>query len=655
MKLIDVPLQTFNNGSQSSDIILEVNNLYKMSTFKELGLNDEILKALTDLGYETPSEIQEKAVPQVISSTQDLKAFAQTGTGKTAAFSLPVLQNLDASSKATQAIILSPTRELAVQIGKNIESFAKYMKGVNVLTVYGGANIQDQIRGLNKGVQIVVGTPGRTVDLIKRRALKLDNVKWLILDEADEMLNMGFKDELDQVLEVTPDDKQTLLFSATFPREVESIARNYMNNPIEITAGKKNTGSDNVSNEYYVVTERNRYPALKRICDANPDVYGIVFCRTKRETAQVAENLIQDGYNADALHGDLSQGQRDGVMQKFRAKSLQILVATDVAARGLDVNSLTHVINYKLPDQTEAYTHRSGRTGRAGKTGISIALITNKEVGRLRPIERKINKKFEKKEVPTGEVICKNQLFSLIENVKETEVNHDQIDSYLETIYGSLEGLNREELIQKFVSVEFNKFLKYYANSRDLNDAERASSSRDDDRGKSRDDENMTRFFINLGRKDELNPGKLIGLINEQDITNNVEIGQIEILDTFSFFELDKNFTDETISSFQGAEFNGRSVNVEVTEKKKRAGGGGGRRNDRRGGSEERRGRGRRYEGGGRSDRKEGGRSDRGDSRRRETGSSDRGERRSSDRPDRSDRSSSDRPERSSGFGRRRD
>jgi ATP-dependent RNA helicase DeaD len=632
-----------------------------MSTFKELGLNDEILKALTDLGYETPSEIQEKAVPQVISSTQDLKAFAQTGTGKTAAFSLPILQKLDASSKATQAIILSPTRELAVQIGKNIESFSKYMRGVNVLTVYGGANIQDQIRGLNRGVQIVVGTPGRTVDLIKRRALKLDNVQWLILDEADEMLNMGFKDELDQVLEVTPESKQTLLFSATFPREVESIARNYMDNPVEITAGQKNRGSDNVSNEYYVVTERNRYPALKRICDANPDVYGIVFCRTKRETAQVAENLIQDGYNADALHGDLSQAQRDGVMQKFRAKSLQILVATDVAARGLDVNNLTHVINYKLPDQTEAYTHRSGRTGRAGNKGISIALITNKEVGRLRPIERKINKKFEKKVVPTGEEICKSQLFSLINNVKETEVNHEQIDSYLESIYSSLEGLDREALIQKFVSVEFNKFLKYYSNSRDLNDAERTSSrgDRSDDRGKSRDDENMTRFFINLGRKDELNPGKLIGLINDQNITDNVEIGQIEILDTFSFFELDKNFTDETIAAFGDVSLNGRSVNVEITQKKKRSGGGGGRR----GGSEERRGRGRRFEGRGRSDdrggrsdsrRRDGGGSDRRSSDRR-SASSDRGDRRDRpDRSDRSDRSSSERPQRSEGFGRRR-
>jgi ATP-dependent RNA helicase DeaD len=609
-----------------------------MSTFTELGLNDEILKALQDLGYEKPSEIQEKAVPQVINSTDDLKAFAQTGTGKTAAFSLPVLQLLDAKSKNTQAIILSPTRELAVQIGNNIKEFSKYMKGVNVLTVYGGANIDEQIRGLRKGVQIVVGTPGRTVDLIKRKQLHLDNVKWLILDEADEMLNMGFKDELDQVLEVTPDEKQTLLFSATFPREVEAIARNYMNSPIEITAGQKNTGSDNVSNEYYVVTERNRYPALKRICDANPDVYGIIFCRTKRETAQVAENLMQDGYNADALHGDLSQSQRDAVMQKFRNKTLQILVATDVAARGLDVNSLTHVINYKLPDQTEAYTHRSGRTGRAGNKGVSIALITNKEVGRLRPIERKISKKFEKKEVPTGEEICKSQLFSLIDNVKKTEVNHEQIDSYLETIYSSLEGLEREELIQKFVSVEFNKFLKYYTNSRDLNVAERERGR--DDRGKERDDENMSRFFINLGRKDDLNPGKLIGLINQQNITNNVEIGQIEILDTFSFFELDKNFTDETITAFTDATFNGRNVNVEITEKRKRSGGGGGGRR------EDRRGRGRRFEGGRREDR----RSD----RRGGSGNYDKNKSGKSYGPDRSDRTSSDKPDRSAGFGRRR-
>jgi len=356
---------------------------HSMSTFLELGLKEPINKALTDLGYEKPTVIQEKAIPQIITSTDDLKAFAQTGTGKTAAFSLPILELADDTKKNTQAIILSPTRELAVQIGNNIKEFAKYMPNIKVVTVYGGANIEEQIRGLKRGAQIVVGTPGRTVDLINRRALKLGNIEWLVLDEADEMLNMGFKDELDKVLDATPETKQTLLFSATFPREVEAIARNYMTKPVEITSGQKNTGSDDVSHEYYLVTERTRYQALKRIADLNPNIYAIIFCRTRRETQEVADNLIKDGYNADALHGELSQAQRDSVMGKFRKKTVQILVATDVAARGLDVNSLTHVINHKLPDQIENYTHRSGRTGRAGKTGISIALVSNKEKGRI--------------------------------------------------------------------------------------------------------------------------------------------------------------------------------------------------------------------------------------------------------------------------------
>ncbi|MBL4905607.1 MAG: DEAD/DEAH box helicase, partial [Flavobacteriaceae bacterium] len=350
-----------------------------MSTFLELGLKEEINKALTDLGYESPTVIQEKAIPQVIASSQDLKAFAQTGTGKTAAFGLPIIEKIDAKSKNTQAIILSPTRELAVQIGKNIQEFSKYIPEIKVTTVYGGANIDEQIRSLKRGSQIVVGTPGRTVDLIKRRALKLGDIKWIVLDEADEMLNMGFKDELDKILEATPDTKQTLLFSATFPREVESIAKNYMDNPVEITSGEKNKGADTVDHEYYVVTERTRYPALKRIADVNTDIYAIVFCRTRRETQEVANTLIKDGYSADALHGDLSQAQRDGVMDKFRKKSIQILVATDVAARGLDISNLTHVINHKLPDQIENYTHRSGRTGRAGNKGISIVLANSKE------------------------------------------------------------------------------------------------------------------------------------------------------------------------------------------------------------------------------------------------------------------------------------
>ncbi|SNR32127.1 DEAD/DEAH box helicase [Lutibacter flavus] len=553
-----------------------------MTTFKDLGLNENIIKALTDLGYENPTEIQEKAIPQVIASKEDLKAFAQTGTGKTAAFSLPILEQIDTQSKDTQAIILSPTRELALQIAKNIEEFAKHIKGFNVTAVYGGASIDDQIRKLRKGMHIVVGTPGRTVDLINRKQLKLNNVQWLVLDEADEMLNMGFKDELDKILAVTPKEKQTLLFSATFPREVESIAKNYMTKPVEITSGEKNKGSDQVSHQYYVVSERNRYNALKRIADVNPDIYSIIFCRTRRETQEVADKLIKDGYNADALHGDLSQAQRDSVMGKFRKKVLQILVATDVAARGLDVTDLTHVINHKLPDQIESYTHRSGRTGRAGKEGISIAIVTAREKGKLRPIERMIGKKFVSTPVPTGKEICQNQLLKLIDKVHDIKVNETEINEFLPSIYEKLEGLDREELIKRFVSLEFNTFLTYYENAPDLNDSDqmRGSDRGSDSRGKRRDDENMTRFFINVGRKDKLNPARLIGLINDQKIAKNIEIGQIEILDTFSFFELDKNYKDQTISAFQEGDvsFEGRNVNVEITEKKRSGRSGGGRR-----------------------------------------------------------------------------
>ena len=543
-----------------------------MSTFLELGLKEPINKALTDLGYEKPTVIQEKAIPQIITSTDDLKAFAQTGTGKTAAFSLPILELADDTKKNTQAIILSPTRELAVQIGNNIKEFAKYMPNIKVVTVYGGANIEEQIRGLKRGAQIVVGTPGRTVDLINRRALKLGNIEWLVLDEADEMLNMGFKDELDKVLDATPETKQTLLFSATFPREVEAIAKNYMTKPVEITSGQKNTGSDDVSHEYYLVTERTRYQALKRIADLNPNIFAIIFCRTRRETQEVADNLIKDGYNADALHGELSQAQRDSVMGKFRKKTVQILVATDVAARGLDVNSLTHVINHKLPDQIENYTHRSGRTGRAGKTGISIALVSNKEKSRIGAIERIIKKKFVQGKVPSGKEICQNQLMHLIDKVNAIEVKQSEIEDFLPSIYEKLEGLSREELIQKFVSLEFNSFLSYYENARDLNDL----SSKDTGRNGRGSNENMTRFFINIGRKDSLNPARLIGLINDQKITDNIEIGAIDILDTFSFFEIDKKFEEQTLNSFSEnqPEFSGRGVNIEITKKER----GGGRR-----------------------------------------------------------------------------
>ena len=605
-----------------------------MSTFLELGLKEPINRALTDLGYEKPTVIQEKAIPQIISSTDDLKAFAQTGTGKTAAFSLPILELLDTNSKNVQAIILSPTRELAVQIGNNIKDFCKYLPDVKVATVYGGSSMEDQIRSLKRGAQIVVGTPGRTVDLINRRALKLGNVQWLVLDEADEMLNMGFKDELDKVLEATPETKQTLLFSATFPREVEAIAKNYMTKPVEITSGEKNAGSDNVSHEFYGVTERTRYPALKRIADLNPDIYAIIFCRTRRETQEVADNLIKDGYSADALHGDLSQAQRDSVMGKFRKKTIQILVATDVAARGLDVTELTHVINHKLPDQIENYTHRSGRTGRAGNKGISIVLVNGKEKGKLRQIERIIKKKFIEGKVPSGKEIVQNQLMNLIDKVQNTEVNESEMEEFLPSIYEKLESLDREELIKKFVSLEFNTMLKYYENSKDLNDL----SSRDNSRARM-ENENMTRFFINIGRKDNLNPGKLIGLINDQNIGDKIEIGSIDILDTFSFFELDKNFEDQTLEAFASnqPDFDGRSVNIEIT-KKERSGGG------RRGGKKPFG----KKEGGGFGRRKgsEGSSSSRG-----------RSDRRSSDRPDRSDRSSggaSGERRSSGGFGRKR-
>jgi len=602
-----------------------------MSTFLELGLKAPIIKALSGLGYEKPTVIQEKAIPQIISSTDDLKAFAQTGTGKTAAFSLPIIELLDPSSSNVQAIILSPTRELAVQIGNNIKDFCKYLKEVKVTTVYGGSSIEDQIRSLKKGSQIVVGTPGRTVDLINRRALKLGNVQWLVLDEADEMLNMGFKDELDKVLEATPETKQTLLFSATFPREVESIAKNYMTKPVEITSGQKNQGSDNVNHEYYSVTERTRYPALKRIADLNPNIYAIIFCRTRRETQEVADKLIKDGYSADSLHGDLSQAQRDSVMGKFRKKTIQILVATDVAARGLDVSELTHVINHKLPDQIENYTHRSGRTGRAGNKGISIVLVNGKEKGKLRPIEKIIKKKFIQAKVPSGKEICQNQLMNLIDKVQAIEVNETQINEFLPNIYDKLKDLDREELIQKFVSLEFNTMLAYYENAKDLNDL----SSKDNSRARSTN-ENMTRFFINIGRKDSLNPAKLIGLINDQNIGDKIEIGAIDILDTFSFFELDKDFEDKALDAFASnqPDFDGRSVNIEVTKKERS----GGRR---------------------RGSKKSFGKKDGGFGRRRSTEGSSRrsnssGGRRKTDRPDRSERKSNGDRKPSSGFGRRR-
>ena len=531
-----------------------------MSKFKQLGLSEEIINALEKLGYENPTEIQEKAIPEILINKNDVKAFAQTGTGKTAAFSLPIIEQIDANSKNIQAIILSPTRELAIQIAKNIEEFSKNIKGIRTVCVYGGSNITNQINSLKRGVQIVVGTPGRTVDLIKRRALKLQNIKWVVLDEADEMLNMGFKEDLDKILKVTPNNKQTLLFSATFPKEVEAIAKNYMQNPVEISAGKKNIGADTVTHEIYTVSERNRYATLKRIVDMNVNIYGIIFCRTRRETQEISDKLIQDGYSVDSLHGDLSQAQRDLVMRKFRNKKIQILVATDVAARGIDVTDLTHVINHKLPDQIESYTHRSGRTGRAKNKGISVVIASAKEQGRVRQIERLINKKFIEKEVPSGKEICNAKLDQYVEKIKKLEIDESQIDEHLETITNQLKKLTKDELIKRFVFNEFETLLNYYNKEGDI--------AKDKGRSERTSDENMQRFFINIGKMDELNPARMIGLINDT-LDKKVDIGQIEILKSFSFFEADKRYTEEILEAFRGVIRRGRRVSVEKTENKK--------------------------------------------------------------------------------------
>ena len=452
-----------------------------MTTFQQMGLKQEVLSALDAMGFEQPTSIQAKAIPQIISSTQDLIGRAQTGTGKTGAFGIPILNNLDLKSDHVQALILCPTRELCLQITKEIQNFAQHLPMVKVVPVYGGSSMDTQVFALRNKAQIVVATPGRALDLVNRKKLKLEQLQWLVLDEADEMLSMGFKDDMDAILATTPKEKQTLLFSATLPHEIMRIVKTYMNNPIEIAAEKVQTGADNVTHHYYEVQAKDRYVAIKRILDAHPDIYAIVFCRTRAETKEIAEKLSGDGYNSDALHGDLSQQQREYTMSRFRSKTLQLLIATDVAARGLDVNDLTHVINYNLPDDPDVYIHRSGRTGRAHRKGVSITIIHSREHNRLRDLERRIGKPFEKKLVPTGKQICEKQLYHLVDKVENVEVDESQINDYLPVIFSKLSWLDRDELIKRFMSIEFNQFLSYYKDSRDIN----LDSKNRDDRGRS--------------------------------------------------------------------------------------------------------------------------------------------------------------------------
>jgi len=573
-----------------------------MVLFDEMGLDSSLLKAVKELGFTEPTPIQEKVIPKMLTEKKDLVAQAQTGTGKTAAFGMPIIQMVDIANKDTQSLVLCPTRELCVQITSDLKKYATYVDGLRVVPVYGGASIDTQIRSLKKGGQIVVGTPGRVRDLINRRVLKIQKINWLVLDEADEMLNMGFKEELDAILESTPEGKQTFLFSATIPKAILRIANNYMHQPDEISVGTKNAGAENVKHEYYVAHARHRYEVLKRIADMNPQIYGIVFCRTRRETKEVADKFMSDGYSADALHGDLSQSQRDFVMNRFRNRHLQMLVATDVAARGLDVNDLTHVINYNLPDDLEVYIHRSGRTGRAGKSGTSITIIHTRENRKIKELEKIAKKPFARKMIPGGKEICKKQLFNLVDKVEKVELNDGQIEEFLPEIYKKLEWLSREDLIKHFVSVEFNRFLSYYKNAPDLNvdvgntyqnnkshekSKIREKSKTYEKKGKvheknktyekdgehTRDRDNwrskkgFTRFYINLGTKHNLSATNLIGLVNDKSRTRNIEIGKIDIMRKFSFFEIDQQHEADVLNAFKdNVEFEGEKVSLEISK-----------------------------------------------------------------------------------------
>lgn len=522
-------------------------------TFKELGLRDEILKGVEALGFENPMPVQEQVIPYMLSHQNDLVALAQTGTGKTAAFGLPILNMIDVKARAIQALVLAPTRELCVQICNDIRRYAEYMGDVKIVPVYGGESIVNQFRQLDIQPQILVATPGRLIDLINRGKADLSGVDFLVMDEADEMLNMGFQDDIETILEALPESRRTLLFSATMPAEVGKIARRYMHDAKEIAVGERNVASDNVEHVYYMVQAANRYLALKRIVDMNPDIYAIVFCRTRKETKEVAEHLMRDGYNADALHGDLSQEQRDTVMNKFRIKHIQVLVATDVAARGLDVSDLTHVINYNLPDDVEVYTHRSGRTGRAGKKGVSCVIVHTREGRKLREIERVIKKEFQRRSVPTGMDVCKRQLFYLIDRMERVEVDDSQIHQFMDQIMAKLSYLSREELIQRFVSLEFNRFLDYYRDADDINVDTTISRSGDTDADRSRRKKSggrRIRLKMLYGSRQNATPKSVLSVINKVTQDKSICIGDIEITNKYTFFDVFEDQVDQILNAF---------------------------------------------------------------------------------------------------------
>jgi len=546
-----------------------------MKSFEALGLSGELVEAIHQLGFETPTPIQEKAIPILLQGDTDLVGLAQTGTGKTAAFGLPLIQLVDERNRATQALIVAPTRELSVQITSDLERFMVKVKRLNIVTVYGGASISDQIRKIRQGAQIIVATPGRLIDLLSRKVVDLTHIQFVVLDEADEMLNMGFKEDIDEILSTTPDTKKVWLFSATMPREVREIASNYMTNPKELTMEGRQSGNENIDHQFAVVDERDKYLALKRFVDYTPDIFGVIFCRTKMDTQRIAEHLIKDGYNADPLHGDLTQVQRDRVMKNFKDKTLQLLVATDVAARGIDVNNITHVIHMNMPDEMEFYTHRSGRTARAGKKGISLAIVSKKEVGRIGMVEKMLKRKFTKVQVPTGEEVCQQKIVGLVHKVRTVEVNEEEIDTFLPEVYHELKDLSKEDIIKRFASIEFNRFLEYYRDARDLNKSEKRSYL--DDGGSDSSFSSGDRIFINVGKMDGLETGTLLGLICDYGDVSKDKIGKIDLKGAYSFFEIGKEFTNQVMKGFEGVEVRGRKVRLEMT---------GGRRSEKSSGSE---------------------------------------------------------------------
>ncbi len=535
-----------------------------MQSFENLGLSGEIVQAIKKLGFEQPTPVQLKAIPILLEANQDAVALAQTGTGKTAAFGLPLIDLINDYDRTTQALVLAPTRELCLQITNDFENFSKSVKQLNIVSVYGGASIAEQIRKVKKGAQIIVATPGRLMDLLSRKVVNLQEIRFVVLDEADEMLNMGFKDDIDHILSHTSDEKNVWLFSATMPREVRDIANNYMNNPVELSVGERNQSNRNIEHQYMVVDEKDRYAALKRVVDYNLDIFGVIFCRTKLDTQRVAEHLIKDGYNADALHGDLTQQQRDKVMRSFKSKALQLLVATDVAARGIDVSNITHVIHMNLPDEIEFYTHRSGRTARAGKTGISIALITRKELHKIKQIEKVIQAKFEKRLVPTGVEVCEKRVLNIVTKLREVRLAENEITHFLPAVHEALQDLSKEEIIKRFTSLEFNHFLDYYRDAPDLNRSDK--TDRHDREGGGNRYVTGDRLFINLGKMDGLDAGKLLALVCDRTNISRDLIGKIDLKGAYSFFEVDKEHTSLIRDNLHGFDYKGRVVRIEVTE-----------------------------------------------------------------------------------------